>query len=114
VGPDPGRYQQKSKTIAIEGYQLQWQIVARMTLSSGTDTAQASCTGIGVPWSATTANDPGACTVTYTTAGRYTLSAQVGWTVQWWLAGVRQADSTGPTKPGNRALVVREIQTVTR
>jgi hypothetical protein len=80
----PDRYGQKSTTIEIGGYQLQWQIVPQLTVTPGDGGAEQACDGAGVPWSATVDGDPGACTVTYDRSGRYTLSASVAWTVQWW------------------------------
>jgi hypothetical protein len=111
---DPERYEQKSKTIEIEGYQLQWQIVPQMTLTPGDAGPDETCTGAGVPWSATAEGDQSACTVTYNKAGKYTLTASVGWTVQWWLAGVQQDDITGPTNTGAQPVTVLEVQTVSR
>jgi hypothetical protein len=110
----PDRYGQKSKTIAIEGYQLQWQIVPQLTVTPGDGGAEQACDGAGVPWSAAADGDPGACTVTYDRSGQYTLSASVGWTVQWWLGGARQGDITGPTKTATRPVTVLEIQALTR
>jgi hypothetical protein len=110
----PDRYGQKSKTIAIEGYQLQWQIVPQLTVTPGDGGAEQTCDGAGLPWSAAADGDPGACTVTYDRSGQYTLSASVAWTVQWWLGGARQDDITGPTKAATRPVTVLEIQALTR
>jgi hypothetical protein len=110
----PDRYGQKSKTIAIEGYQLQWQIVPQLTVAPGDGGTEQACDGAGLPWSAAVDGDPGACTVTYDRSGQYTLSASVGWTVQWWLGGARQGDITGPTKTATRPVTVLEIQALTR
>ncbi|HEY0694713.1 MAG TPA: hypothetical protein VGD71_37475, partial [Kribbella sp.] len=108
------RYGQKSKTIAIDGYQLQWQIVPQLTVTPGDGGTEQACDGAGLPWSAAADGDPGACTVTYDRSGQYTLSASVAWTVQWWLGGARQDDITGPTKAATRPVTVLEIQALTR
>ncbi|WP_344232701.1 hypothetical protein [Kribbella hippodromi] len=110
----PARYQQKTKKIELEGYALQWAIVPQISVTPGDGGPSQPCDGAGIPWSAAAANDPAACTVTYERSGSYTLSASIGWTVQWWLGGVRQADLTGPTKTTARQVTVSEIQTVTR
>jgi hypothetical protein len=109
----PNRYEQKSKTIVLEGYALQWQIVPQLTITPGDGGTDQTCAAAGVPWTGAT-DDPAACTVIYDRAGSYTVSATVGWTVQWWLAGARQDDITGPTKAATRAVTVSEIQTVDR
>jgi hypothetical protein len=75
----PDRYGQKSKTIAIEGYQLQWQIVPQLILTPGDTGPEQTCTGAGVPWSASAEGDPTACTVIYNRSGQYTLAANVGY-----------------------------------
>jgi hypothetical protein len=110
----PDRYGQKSKTIEIEGYQLQWQIVPQLTVTPGDSSPERSCVGAGVPWSASAEGDPSACTIDYDHSGRYTLTAAVGWTVQWWLGGVRQEDIPGPTNTATQQVTVLEIQTLTR
>jgi hypothetical protein len=109
----PSRYQQKSKTIVLEGYRLQWQIVPQMTITPGDGSTEQACAGAGVPWNGAT-DDPAACTVTYDKSGKYTLTATVGWTVQWWLAGARQDDITGPTKTATRAVTASEIHVLNR
>jgi hypothetical protein len=73
-----------------------------------------ACTGAGVAWSASAEGDPGACTVTYDTSGKYTLAASVDWTVKWWLAGAPQPDNAGPTNTATRPVTVLEIHTVNR
>jgi hypothetical protein len=108
------RYEQKSKTIEIEGYPLQWQIVPQLTVTPGDGGADQACTGAGVPWSPAAEGEPGACTVTYERSGQYTLSAGVGWTVQWWLGGVRQEDVAGPTNTATRPVTVLEVQAMSR
>ncbi|WP_432887887.1 hypothetical protein ACQPYH_06250 [Kribbella sp. CA-245084] len=110
----PTRYEQKTKTIRLEGYALQWRIVPQINLAPGDRGPSQPCDGAGIPWSASAADDPAACTVTYEQSGSYTLTASVGWTVQWWLAGARQQDLTGPTNTATRQVTVSEIQTVTR
>lgn len=111
---DPKRYEQKSTTVEIEGYQLQWAIVPQMTITPGDTGPDQACTGAGVPWSASAEGNPGACTVTYDTSGKYTLAASVGWTVQWWLGGERQEDIPGPTNTATRPVTVLEIHTLNR
>lgn len=111
---DPQRYGQKSTMVEIEGYQLQWAIVPQMTITPGDTSPEQACTGAGVPWSASAEGDPGACTVTYDTSGNYTLAASVGWTVQWWLGGVRQDDIPGPTNTATSPVTVLEIHTLNR
>jgi hypothetical protein len=111
---DPERYEQKTKTIEIEGYQLQWRIVPQMTLTPGDNGQEQTCTGAGIPWSASAEGNPAACTVTYDKAGKYTVTANVGWTVQWWLGGEPQEDIPGPTNTGAQPVTVLEVQTVTR
>ncbi|GAA1559819.1 hypothetical protein GCM10009804_15790 [Kribbella hippodromi] len=110
----PARYKPEPKTIELEGYALEWGIVPQISLTPGDGTPAQPCDGAGIPWSTAAANDPAACTVTYQRSGTYTLTASVSWTVQWSLAGTRQADLTGPTKTTTRQLTVSEIQTVTR
>lgn len=110
----PTRYEQKTKQITLEGYALQWRIVPQINLTPGDSGPTQPCAGAGIPWSASAADDPGACTVTYEHSGSYTLAASVGWTVEWWLAGARQQDLTGPTNTATRQVTVGEIQTVTR
>ncbi|MBB5979986.1 hypothetical protein [Kribbella solani] len=110
----PGRYEQKSKTIFLEGYALQWRIVPQISLTPGDGGPAQPCQGAGIPWSTATANDPAACTVTYQHSGSYALTASVGWTVQWWLANTRQQDLTGPTNTTTHQLTISEIQTITR
>lgn len=105
------RYQPEPKEIELEGYALKWQIVPQLTVSPGAGQEQ-SCDGAGTPWSAAAEGDQGACTVTYEKAGKYTLTASVGWTVRWWLAGAPQPDIAGPTHTATRALTVQEIQAV--
>jgi hypothetical protein len=109
----PGRYEQKTKQIVLEGYHLQWQIVPQMTITPGDGGTEQACAGAGVPWNGAT-DDPAACTVTYDKSGKYTLTATVGWTVQWWLAGARQDDITGPTKTATRAVTASEIHVLNR
>jgi len=108
------RYNQRSKTIVLEGYPLQWQIVPQLAVTPGDGSEEPTCTGAGVPWSATAEGDPGACTVTYDRSGQYTLSASVGWTVQWWLDGTRQEDIAGPTNTATRPVTVLEVEALTR
>jgi hypothetical protein len=110
----PNRYEQKSKTIVLEGYPLQWQIVPQLAVTPGDGSEAPTCTGAGVQWSATTEGDPGACTVTYDRSGQYALSASVGWTVQWWLGGVQQEDIAGPTNTATRPVTVLEVEALTR
>lgn len=110
----PTRYEQKTKQIKLEGYALQWRIVPQINLTPGDRGPAQPCEGAGIPWSASASNDPAACTVTYERSGSYTLSASVGWTIEWWLAGARQQDLTGPTNTATRQVTVGEIQTVTR
>lgn len=110
---DPKRYAVQSDEIGYEGYQLKWEVVPQVTLSPGVGEPQ-TCDGAGVPWSAAGTDESAACTVAYNKAGRYTLTADVGWTVRWWLAGARQADIPGPTNTATQAITVAEIQTVTR
>jgi hypothetical protein len=109
----PKRYDPDPKEIVLEGYRLKWQIVPQLTISPGAGEEQ-TCDGAGVPWSATADSDPGACTVVYDKAGKYTLAASVGWTVRWWLAGVAQPDITGPTNTANQPLTVLEVQALGR
>lgn len=110
----PNRYEQKTKQITLEGYALQWRIVPQINLTPGDGGPAQPCEGAGIPWSASAAGDRAACTVTYEHSGSYRLTASVGWTVQWWLAGARQQDLTGPTNAATRQVTVGEIQTVTR
>jgi hypothetical protein len=110
----PKRYDPDPKEIVLDGYPLKWQIVPQLTVTSGDGGADQACSGAGVPWSATAEGDPGACTVSYDRSGHYTLSASVGWTVQWWLGGVRQEDITGPTNTATRPVTVLEIHALTR
>lgn len=105
------RYAPEPKEIELEGYALKWQIVPQLTVSPGAGQQQ-TCDGAGVPWSVAAEGDQGACTVTYDKAGKYTLTASVGWTVRWWLAGAPQPDITGPTHTATKALTVQEIQAV--
>ncbi|MFB6721204.1 hypothetical protein ACFCV3_13625 [Kribbella sp. NPDC056345] len=110
---DPKRYAVQTKELGTtEGYQLKWQIVPQVTLSPGVGEPQ-TCDGAGVPWSED-ADQSSACTVTYNKAGRYTLTADVGWTVRWWLAGESQDPIPGPTNTATQEVTVTEIQTVTR
>jgi hypothetical protein len=110
----PDRYQPEPKTIVLDGYPLKWQIVPALTVSPGTGGEEQACDGAGMPWTATAEGDPGACTVTYDKSGQYTLSANVGWTVQWWLDGVQQEDITGPTNTATRAVTVLEVHALDR
>lgn len=110
----PSRYQPDEKTIVLEGYPLRLQIVPQLTVTPGDGGAAQSCEGFGVPWSAKSNGDPGACTATYERSGRYTLTANVAWTVQWWLDGARQDDITGPTNSATRAVTVLEVQALGR
>lgn len=110
----PERYQQKSKTIQLVGYPLQWQIVPQMTLSPGDGGSDVTCDGAGLPWSREVDGDPTACAVSYERPGQYTLSASVEWTVQWWLGDVRQPDIPGPTKTADRRVTVLTIEALNR
>ncbi|MDX6241661.1 MAG: hypothetical protein QOG10_6485, partial [Kribbellaceae bacterium] len=110
---DPSAYAVKSKEIQLFGYGLRWQIVPRLTINPGDGGTPPSCTGIGTPWSES-ADESAACTVTYAKSGSYTLTATVGWTVQWWLNGAAQSDLVGPDNTATVPLTVREIQTVGR
>ncbi|NEA36813.1 hypothetical protein [Streptomyces sp. SID13031] len=110
----PDLYQPTAKTIELEGYPLKWQIVPALTISPGAGSEEQTCDGAGVPWSASADGDPSACTVTYDRSGQYTLSANVGWTVQWWLDGVPQEDIPGPTNTATRAITVLEIHALDR
>ncbi|TDC14534.1 hypothetical protein [Kribbella albertanoniae] len=111
---DPKRYAVQTKEIGTtEGYQLKWQIVPMLTLSPETGDPQ-KCAEAGVPWSESDADNPDACTVTYNKAGKYTLTADVNWTVRWWLAGEAQDPIPGPTNTATQEVIVGEIQTVTR
>jgi hypothetical protein len=110
---DADRYEPAPKEIELEGYTLKWQIVPQLVVSPGAGQEQ-TCDGAGVPWSAAAEGDQSACTVVYEKAGKYTLSASVGWTVRWWLAGAPQPDIAGPTHTGTKALTVQEIQAVGR
>jgi len=109
----PSAYEAKSRRIVLFGYPLQWQIVPKIAIDPGDGGAPPSCTGIGVPWSQA-ADAANACTVSYAKAGRYTMTATVSWTVQWWLGGVRQADIEGPDNTATAAITVNEIQVVAR
>lgn len=110
---DPKAYATKSKEIALFGYALRWQIVPKISIDPGDGGAAPSCAGIGVPWSQS-ANPANACTVSYSKAGRYTMTATVSWTVQWWLAGTQQPDIEGPDNAATAAITVNEIQVVGR
>lgn len=110
---DPAAYAVQSKQVALFGYPLRWQIVPKITIDPGDGGAAQSCTGIGVPWSQS-ADAAGACTVSYAKSGRYTLTATVSWTVQWWLGGVPQGDIEGPDNLATSVITVNEIQVVGR
>ncbi len=110
---DPKRYDVQTAEVAAGGYELKWQIVPELTLSPGTGESQ-TCADAGVLWSESAADDPDACTVTYDKAGKYTLTADVNWTVRWWLAGESQDPIPGPTNTATQEVTVTEIQTVTR
>lgn len=110
----PDRYTPKAKSIELEGYQLRWQIVPQVTLTPGDTGPDQTCTNAGVPWSAAADGNPKACTITYTDSGQYTLSATVGWTVQWWLGNDPQDDIPGPTNTATQPVTVLEIQTINR
>ncbi|GAA2799588.1 hypothetical protein GCM10010522_16590 [Kribbella solani] len=110
---EPSAYSVNSKEIRLFGYPLRWQIVPRIAIDPGDGGAAPSCTGIGVPWSQS-ADPAGACTVSYAKSGRYTMTATVSWTVQWWLGGVPQGDIEGPDNTATAAITVNEIQVVSR
>lgn len=110
---DPSAYAVKSKQIALFGYALRWQIVPRIAIDPGDGGTPPSCTGIGVPWSKG-ADPASACTVSYGKSGRYTMTATVSWTVEWWLGGVQQPDIGGPDNAATAAITVNEIQVVGR
>ncbi|WP_432887926.1 hypothetical protein ACQPYH_06315 [Kribbella sp. CA-245084] len=110
---NPSAYAVKSKQIALFGYALRWQIVPKVAIDPGDGGTAPSCTGIGVPWSKG-ADPANACTVSYSKAGRYTMTATVSWTVQWWLGGVQQPDIDGPDNTATAAITVKEIQVVGR
>lgn len=110
---NPAAYAVKSKQIQLFGYGLRWQIVPKVDIDPGDGGTTPSCAGIGVPWSEA-ADESAACTVTYGKSGNYALTATVGWTVQWWLFGVRQPDITGPDQTATLPVTVGEIQTVDR
>jgi hypothetical protein len=110
---DPAAYAVKSVPLKLFGYTLSWQIVPKVDIEPGDGGSAPSCAGIGVPWSEG-ADESAACTVTYGKSGSYTLSATVGWTVQWWLLGARQPDIAGPDQTATLPITVGEIQTVDR
>jgi hypothetical protein len=110
---DPTAYAVKSKTISLFGYSMRWQIVPTVSIDPGDGGTPPSCNGVGVPWSES-ADESAACAVTYSKAGKYMLTATVGWTVQWWLGGVPQNDISGPDNTATLPVTVGEIQTVGR
>lgn len=110
---DPKRYATQSKELTLEGYNLKWQVVPHIGLSPGWGESQ-TCDNAGVPWSESAEGDPAACTVTYGKSGKYTLTAEVAWTIEWWLEGDTQEDIPGPTNTATQALTVDEIHAVVR
>lgn len=110
----PDLYKPKPKRIGEYGYQMEWQVVPQITLSPGDGGIKQTCDTAGVPWSAASEGDPGACTVTFEKSGQYTLTATVAWTVQWTLFGTPQPDVAGPTNTATRAVTVLEVQALTR
>ncbi len=110
---DPATYKPQAKTISLFGYALQWQIVPELAIDPGNGADQPTCDGIGISYSPD-ANPADACTVTYNSAGTYTLTAAMSWTVKWQLGGVDQADIQGPTNTATLPITVKEVQTVVR
>ncbi|GAB3947700.1 hypothetical protein GCM10029976_077460 [Kribbella albertanoniae] len=110
---DPATYKPQAKTISLFGYALEWQIVPDFAIDPGNGADQPTCAGIGIPYSPD-ANAADACTVTYTSAGTYTLTAAMNWTVKWQLGGVEQDDIQGPTNTATLPITVKERQTVVR
>ncbi|MFB6726383.1 hypothetical protein ACFCV3_39810 [Kribbella sp. NPDC056345] len=110
---DPATYKPQAKTISLFGYALQWQIVPELAIDPGNGADQPTCDGIGIPYSPD-ANPADACTVTYNSAGTYTLTAAMSWAVKWQLGGVDQADIQGPTNTATLPITVKEVQTVVR
>lgn len=109
----PTRFDAREKTLTLFGYALRWRIQPELTVNPGDGSEPKTCTGAGVKWS-TGADQAAACTVSYRLTGRYTLTASVNWTVQWWLGEVRQPDLEGPTNTVTTAITVNEIETLNR
>lgn len=109
----PTRFDPREKTLTLFGYALRWRIQPSFTVDPGDGSEPKTCTGAGVKWS-TGADEAGACTVSYHQTGRYTLTANMNWTVQWWLGGVPQPDLEGPTNTATTPITVNEIRTLNR